>query len=242
MRRLIIVVVLVLLCYLTYETAWLGEGMLKAPTYQELIKQKGDLDLSINTLDMLNKNMYTQKKKDLSAAVELYEKTKGEYEDLAAEQKQLAYDSTDLYDIEFLWTQIGNYATDHSVVLQFDVLKSIAASTESTEYTICDLEFTAIGEYIGVTDFIYDIEDDDRFKFEITEFTMVRPEVEEIVDLFPEDTPEEILERKVKGTFKVKNLPVNASTISSVGEQAVEDATNEIEETVSGSGITQAVS
>ena len=52
----------------------------------------------------------------------------------------------------------------------------------------------------------------------------------------------EILERKVKGTFKVKNLPVNASTISSVGEQAVEDATNEIEETVSGSGITQAVS
>ena len=231
MRKLIIVIVLVLLLYGAYEAVYEGSGILNSTGYRTLIDQNKELNILISTLNTKNTTEFAAKKQALTDAVKQYEDKKLEYETLAAEQKQMAYDSTDLYDIDFLWTKIGNYATDNSVILQFDVIKSVTATTESNEYTVCDLEFTAIGDYIGVTDFIYDIEDDDRFKFEICEFTMIKPDLDQIAELYPKDTPKEILEEKVKATFKVKNLPVNASSISSVNE-VVQEATEEITETV----------
>ena len=99
----------------------------------------------------------------------------------------------------------------------------------------------AIGNYIAVTDFIYDIEDDDRFELEISEFAMKRPDEEDnIRELYPEDTPEEVLDKVVKSTFKIKNLPINASSITSVEEQEINNATSEIEGVVNG-GVTSAV-
>lgn len=232
MRKLIISIVLALLIYLSYDAVANGNGIFAVKSYEELVDANKELNIMINTLNSKNTSEYAAKKAALTSAVQEYESKKEEYETLAAEQKQMAYDSTDLYDIDFLWTKIGNYATNNSVVLQFDVVKSTVATTESNEYTVCDLEFVAIGDYINVTDFIYDIEDDDRFKFEICEFSMVKPEVEKITDLFPEDTPKEILEQKVKATFKVKNLPVNASSISSVNQAEIQEATSEIASTV----------
>ena len=113
---------------------------------------------------------------------------------------------------------MGNYATEEGVILQFDVTKSASVgsskSSSSQDYIFCDLNFTVTGEYIPVTDFIYDIEDDDRFKFEITSFAMTKPKIEEVVPLYPENTPEDVLKQKVKATFKVKSLPINADTLT----------------------------
>ena len=161
MRKLIISIVLVLLIYMCYDAVYVGNSYLGSVGYTTLQSERKSLDLAQQTLDFKNNQEFTAKKMDLNSAVELYNSTKTEYETLAAEQKQQAYNSTDLYDIDFLWTQIGNYATNNGIILKFDVVKSITTATESTEYTVCDLEFMAIGNYIGVTDFIYDIEDDD---------------------------------------------------------------------------------
>lgn len=241
MRKLIISIVLVLLIYMCYDAVYVGNSYLGSAGYTTLQSERKSLDLAQQTLDFKNNQEFTAKKMDLNSAVELYNSTKTEYETLAAEQKQQAYNSTDLYDIDFLWTQIGNYATNNGIILKFDVVKSITTVTESTEYTVCDLEFMAIGNYIGVTDFIYDIEDDDRFELEISEFTMKRPDEEDdIRDLYPENTPEEVLDKVVKSTFKIKNLPINASSISSVNEQEVDNATSEIEGVVN-SGVTSAI-
>lgn len=241
MRKLIISIVLVLLIYMCYDAVYVGNSYLGSAGYTTLQAEKKSLDLAQQTLDFKNNQEFTAKKIDLNSAVELYNSTKTEYETLAAEQKQQAYNSTDLYDIDFLWTQIGNYATNNGIILKFDVVKSISTATESTEYTVCDLEFMAIGNYIGVTDFIYDIEDDDRFELEISEFTMKRPDEEDdIRDLYPENTPEEVLDKVVKSTFKIKNLPINASSISSVDEQEIDSATSEIEGVVN-SGVTSAI-
>lgn len=241
MRKLIISIVLVLLIYMCYDAVYVGNSYLGSAGYTTLQSERKSLDLAQQTLDFKNNQEFTAKKVDLNSAVELYNSTKTAYEKLAEEQKQQAYNSTDLYDIDFLWTQIGNYATNNGIILKFDVVKSISTVTESTEYTVCDLEFMAIGNYIAVTDFIYDIEDDDRFELEISEFAMKRPDEEDdIRELYPEDTPEEVLDKVVKSTFKIKNLPINASSITSVEEQEINNATSEIEGVVNG-GVTSAV-
>ena len=40
-------------------------------------------------------------------------------------------------------------------------------------YKICDLSFTAVGTYIGITDFVYALEDDEQLEFPIQNFKLV---------------------------------------------------------------------
>ena len=98
--------------------------------------------------------------------------------------------------------------------MKMNIGRSVTAMNNSEEYIICDLEFDVIGEYIKVTDFLYALEDDDRFAFEISEFSMVKANISETSKLFPTDTPSNIINGAVNAKFKVNGLPVNASTVS----------------------------
>ena len=113
------------------------------------------------------------------------------------------YNSMDLYDVDFLWTTIGIYATEKGVTLQFDVSKSSTATAISSEYVMCDLNFTVTGEYIAITDFIYNIENDDKLNFEISDFAMEKGG------------------ENLQATFVVKEVPINSKTLSSVPTTAV---------------------
>ena len=139
----------------------------------------------------------------------------------------MAYETTDLYDLEFLWTELGNYSRKNTVAMKMNIARSTTSYSESEEYIICDLDFDVIGGYINVTDFIYDLEDDDRFGFEICEFSMVKANSSDASSLLPNNTPSDMVEGAVIANFKVKGLPVNASTVSSFtteesGEESAE--------------------
>ena len=69
------------------------------------------------------------------------------------------------YKVEFLWTVIGNYAGKEGVTLTLDIAEAGKAGTYN-------LNFTLVCNYIGITDFIYDIENDEDLKFEIQNFAM----------------------------------------------------------------------
>ena len=62
-----------------------------------------------------------------------------------------------------MWTIIGNYATKNGVKLTLDI-----KSTNTSD--VYDLNFKVQGKYVGITDFIYNLEDDDELKFEISDF------------------------------------------------------------------------
>ena len=68
---------------------------------------------------------------------------------------------------------------------------------------MCDLNFTVTGEYIDITNFIYSIENDDKLKFEISNFTMEKGG------------------ENLQATFVVKKVPVNSKTLSSVPTTAI---------------------
>ena len=64
--------------------------------------------------------------------------------------------------MDFLYTTIGNYATQQEVTLQLDVYANSTQNTVSSEYVMCDLNFTITGRYDSITNFIYRIEDDEK--------------------------------------------------------------------------------
>ena len=227
MRKVGILIIICLLVYLSYEAVYNGNGFLKPVSYTQIQTANKELDMLIATLNQKNTTEYSASKADLESSVQTYESTRTQYESLAETQKQMAYESTDLYDLEFLWTELGNYSRKNTVAMKMNIARSTTSYSESEEYIICDLDFDVIGGYINVTDFIYDLEDDDRFGFEICEFSMVKANSSDASSLLPNNTPSEMVEGAVNAKFKFKGLPVNASTVSSFtteesGEESAE--------------------
>ena len=152
-------------------------------TVKELKLASDDYKKNVEELDSAVSSKLPSKKKQLSSAIEQYEQTKTEYESVVAKYSTMSASqilsdelAKDIYDVDFLWTIVGNYATEEGVNLKFDVTKNTTSpesySNNSSDYVVCDLKFSVTGSYIHLTDFIYDIEDDDRLNFEINDFNM----------------------------------------------------------------------
>ena len=71
------------------------------------------------------------------------------------------------FDIEYLWTKLGNYARDENVVIKIDLVLS-----EINSNLYC-LNFSVTGDYTNTTNFINDIENDSDLGFKIENFKMV---------------------------------------------------------------------
>lgn len=208
MRKILILVIVLLLCFGCYTviTSGISLGNFKMVSIEDLEVKSSKLKLAKEALDAQNNNQYVAKKTALDTAVKNYKNKKTQYEELLPEMELAAQESSfsavDLYDIDFLWTIIGNYATEESVTLKFDVTKNATVSKgtlgNSDEYIFCDLNFTVSGDYITITDFIYDLEDDDRLNFEISNFILQKGG------------------SNLEATFVVKSVPINSKNLSAL--------------------------
>lgn len=203
MRKFVLILVLLILAVLFFTVVFvgIGTGNFRINSYKNIEQvgsQKNSLLLELNNK---NNSEFKEKQNTLNSAVKEYNEVKVRYDELSKEGKitsQNLYDSMDLYDMDFLWTIIGNYATEKGVKIQIDVVRSSSLSAVSSEYIMCDLNFTITGEYGAITSFIYSIEDDDQLKFEISNFLL-------------EEGGENL-----QATFIVKGVPLNNSNLSSV--------------------------
>lgn len=190
-RKITFIIVLILLIVGCYFLMFGKDTVIneKFDNIAELKASNEELQKSASTLDKIVSEDMPNKKKILASTIEQYKATKAEYERIATEYAQLSSaqllnseTGKDIYDVDFLWTIVGNYATEEGVNLKFDVTKNttspISYSNDSSDYVVCDLNFTVTGSYINLTDFIYDIEDDDRLNFEINDFEMEKNETE----------------------------------------------------------------
>lgn len=234
MRKLLILVVLVLVIWFSYTAIVQGVSyrMISIEKYDFIEKRSGELNNSVIDLKDKTTTEYDIKKGVLDNSVKRYKASKKEFEELAESQKELAATSVDLVDIDFLWTIIGNYATENDVLLQLDVKESVAKKAETTTYLLCDLHFKTIGNYTDVTKFVYDIEDDDRLEFEINNFDMIKHEVN--VTSSKNMTTEQVEEERKKqenwvdAEFVVKGVPMNIVSISEISTPDLENAIDEI--------------
>lgn len=142
-----------------------------------------------------------KQKKLLSSATKKYQSKKAEYDSLIESGKLTSESNiynSNLYDVDYLGVIIGKYATQNGVTLQFDVSKSSSATSVSSEYVICNLNFTVTGDYIPITNFIYNLEDDETLNFEISDFMLEKGG------------------ENLQSIFVVKNVPINSKNLSAI--------------------------
>ena len=215
MKKLLLISVVLILAYFAYVTIFDGihiNDIINISSYGEIENKSAGLNEKINIVKAQTTTQFEAKKGELKNAVQEYDRVIEEYQELKPkiDAAGTGVASVDLYDIDFLWTILGGYATEEGIVLQMDVLKSSGVNTSDTgeEFMYCDLDFVVNGSYLPITNFLYDIEDDDRLGFEINDFSL--------------EQSGELL----KGRFMVKNVPLNSKIITELTRSTDNGAVN----------------
>lgn len=169
MKKLLISIIIILLlgfCYVV-GTKGIKAGALKLDSIKDIQTASENLEGKFDESKEISAKTYPTSIDDLDKVVKELKIAKQQYEAKTAgdpnTNTSLGVIQVDKYNIEYLWTIIGNYATKNGVKLTLDI-----KSTNTSD--VYNLNFKVQGKYVGITDFIYNLEDDDELKFEISDF------------------------------------------------------------------------
>lgn len=202
MKKVLILILIVLLVVLAYNVITSGYevGNIKILSLKGIQEKNETLDKTILDIQELKEVKYPNKISELNTAAKSLLSNKKTYEELVAyssEQDVIDAAKKQRYDIEVLWVRIGNHAEKEGVIPKLEILSSSNNTVGAN-----DLRITATGSYIGITDFVKDIEDDSKLSFVIENF-----------ELLP--TPEE-KDTALQATFKIKDIFLNPTTTTTI--------------------------
>ena len=209
MRKILISILIIALLVLAYHVAMDGLDIfgLRIMSIQEIADRNEQLNKQIEEVGQLTSVSYPKAKKELQTSAKSLLKQKDSYADLVSFSSKEDVNSASkfqVYDMEYLRTRFGTYATKNGVKIKIDV---VSAGGEN-QY---NLKFTATGRYVGITEFISSIEKDTSFAFRIENFKLV-----------PQTNAETL-----QATFSINNVSIkNINKVTSQSTAPTSDAQN----------------
>lgn len=172
MKKLLLSILTVLVIILTAITMIKGLkiGNINILGIMEMKQKNEELDTTVKEATKLASTDYQKRIDDLNDAVKKLEAEKTSYEDrvnVSTENNVEAANQTYENMIEFLLVRIENHAKSEGVAMNMVVTRSSSGAEN-----VYNLNFTATGSYVGIEEFITDIEDDSRLGYKIEEFKM----------------------------------------------------------------------
>ncbi|MBO4815591.1 MAG: hypothetical protein J5507_01275 [Clostridia bacterium] len=173
MKKILISVLIALLLIIVCFAIFKGISFAKIKSINDIKSASNKLDEDVETANGLANQEYPSKVQTLEETIKNLKLAKQEYENknpYNAEQLNIAAVEVKNYKIHYLWTILGNYRKDEGV-------RSINLDLKATQNKdVYDLQFTLVGNYVSITDFLYDIEDDEELKFQIKDLKITRTE------------------------------------------------------------------
>lgn len=200
MRKILIIVLIILLLVTGYFMIFNGLNIFGVEVLSVFgIKDKSEkLDAELQKVSTLTSVDRPKAMTELTDSAKQLVIAKEEYNDkiLYSTEEEIEQATHGVqYEMEYLWTKIGNHATKNGIVLKFTVSQS--ASGVANEY---DLSFVATGRYVSISEFIAALENDSSLNFKI-ENTKVVP--------FEGNT------ENLQATFSVKEISIKINQITS---------------------------
>ncbi len=169
MKKILISVLIILLLILTYFSLAKGINFLNIKGINNIKAASNKLENDYNEANDLSNKTYPTEVDGLEDAIKKLKISKQEFESknlYNKEENSLGTVEIKTYKIHYLWTILGNYRKDRGV-------QSLNLDLKSTQtQDVYDLQFTLIGSYTSITDFLYDIENDEELNFEIKDFVI----------------------------------------------------------------------
>jgi len=172
MKKVLISILIILLIVLAYFAIFngLSFGDIKILSVEQIIEANDKLTYDIEQTNALIKKEYPSKEGELYTSVDELLAKKDEYFTLAkvsTEGEITKANTEETYLIEYLWTRIGRHATSKGVNLKMDV-----NTADAGDDNIKNLGFTVTGQYIGIIQFVSQLENDDKLNFKIENFKL----------------------------------------------------------------------
>lgn len=210
MKKLLLIIMLILILILSGITVING---IKIANFSVLglteIKEKNnDLDLKLQEATKLASTDYKSAQKKLDESIKQLQNKKDELEEKAniSTEEYLNGNTTTIspYKIDYLWITIGNHAKVEGVTMKMDTSKNGKEypgneniTDEKDKVYYYDISFTVTGNYVNISEFIIDIEDDSSLGFKIENFNMISSD----------DNG-----RVVQATFKCTDVPIKGAS------------------------------
>jgi hypothetical protein len=200
MRKILIIVLIVLLLVLGYFTIFEGINIfgIDILSFSQIKNKSEQLDEQLQVASTLTSVDRPNAMSTLNDSAKQLLIAKEEYNDkiLYSSDEEIEEATQGVkYEMEYLWTKIGNHATKNGITLKFTVNQS--SSGISGEY---DLAFIATGSYVSISEFIASLENDSSLNFKI-ENTKI--------------TPFEGSTTNLQASFDVKEIAININNTSS---------------------------
>ena len=122
------------------------------------------LNDSIKELNEKNNSEYKVALNKKQAAVDNFEDSKSEYDELAltaSVEEIREANKREEYFLDYLWMKIGTYANNSEIKVLIN-----------PNYEAATIDFDISGQYIAVINFIYDLENDPDLSFNIDNLVM----------------------------------------------------------------------
>ena len=209
MKKLLILILIALVCILTIYTIVYGLkiGNFSIWGIEKMQNENTELDEIITQATRLAKSTLPEKISEVNASMKALEEQKTIYKDMAGVSSSGDVEKASQlsnYTLDFLWTEIGTHATSEGVSI--DIALTVGTGGEN----VYDLNFITVGSYVGICEFIRDIEDDSDLAFKIEQFSIKAGESTSLL----------------RATFICKNIPIEG--ISSI-DTKTDDVTGENE-------------
>jgi uncharacterized protein (DUF2164 family) len=150
-------------------------GNFKILSVSEIIESSKNIDKQIENVNYLKNSSYKDQMDNLQDSVKKLAINKQNYLDIASVSTETEIKQANVeqvYSMEFLWNKVGSYATNQGVNLKWEV-KSSGSNNKKNLY------FTVVGSYIGITNYIYALENDSDLLFKIENFKLTSGSSEE---------------------------------------------------------------
>ena len=196
-NKVVSIIILSSILLLTYTTfRGIRVGDFEILSVAQLKQKNNELDEKINEASELTSIKYPDTIQLLEETYEKHTITKGKYEELLGftDEKNNEIYETKQYDIGYLWKIFGKYATSRNLRITMDVQK------KSSKESLYDLNFNVSGEYVNISQFITDIENNSDLTFRIYNFKMSGNG-----DI-------------ISSTFTVRNVNIDPSTLTTVSK------------------------
>lgn len=158
----VILLVLILVCIFNGVSI----GKMSIHSVKNIKEKSLNLDSKIEEANTQINQNYAKSLSDIETASENLKRVKEEYETIVGVNGGFGITQIEKYKIEYLWGIIGGYGDDENVVVTLDIKETSITDTYN-------INFTLNGSYVGITDFLYDIENDDELNYRIKDFKLL---------------------------------------------------------------------
>lgn len=205
MRNRIITIIFLLLVILLIIAIFVGIkiGDFEILSVSQLRDKNQTLEERIGEATTLTSVEYPATIDTLEETYDKCKVQKQKYEEISgfAEGNKKQVYETKQYDIGYLWKTVGKYATQYNLTISMDVQKGSGQN-------LYNLNFAVSGQYVNISQFIANIENNSDLYFRIYNFKMSGSSA------------------TVSSSFTVKDVNIDPSTLNSSNNSQLSDLDN----------------